>query len=309
MKVERRRKQTHHITMRTKWLWIATFALAWFRTASAEIALQAPSFPPKAWTLWITINLSKDLLEPFLETKPGRSEFIYAQAIDFWVDAQGALRAPRHHAVLTGRLPSNNLAEHERVLGAGSVAYLPIADQKLLYENAFETIRSFRFTDDLEHATFDASGIDVELRLEVNGRAFSVRFEKIQRDEGLPKPILQALGSLRRNLPAEYTRFFEFLLVPKLDKLSQDQAARYAKCKVHNTWMNVDEVPISYGFPASRENYWKAAQELFPNVHNYLGGGCVVTPGSPKSGKTLYCESCRSAEKTWLRDNEPERKE
>jgi hypothetical protein len=207
--------------------------------------------------------------------------------------------------VLTGKLPGSNAANHEMVLGAGAIAYLPIADQKLVYENALETIRDFTFTDDFRHRAFDASGIDVELRLEINGRASSARFEKIQPADGLPKSVIQALAALRRNLPAEYTRLFDFLRVPKWDKLPENAAGRHAKCTVHDQWMAVDEVPIIYGLPSSRENYWKAAQALFPNAYNYLGGGCVTTPASPRSAKTLYCPQCRSAEKAWLKDNEP----
>jgi hypothetical protein len=273
-------------------------------TAFAQTSPPAPAFPPKQWQVWLQMNLSKDLLHQFLEDKPAKDEFYYFEGMDFWLDAEGGLKAPRKHPVLTGKIPSNNFADRESVIGGGAICHIPKRDQKEIYEKALETVRSFRFVDDFKPETYDASGIDLMLRVEINGRSFSVDYRKLQVADGLPKPVLEILACMRRGLPKDYDRFFNFLRVPKLAALPPEEAEKFAQCLVHKEWMKSEEVTISYGFPAPREKYWKAAGIQFPNARYYIHAGCVITPGSPKSGQVLYCNSCRAAEKAWVKQNE-----
>ncbi len=63
--------------------------------------------------------------------------------------------------------------------------------------------------------------------------------------------------------------------------------------------MRVGDVSIAYGLLCPEKAYSEARKKLFPNAHLYLAGGCVVTPGSPKTEKVLYCPSCRKAEAEW----------
>jgi hypothetical protein len=272
--------------------------------APAQTSLRAPEFPPKEWSLWIRINLSKDLLHQFLEKKPDKNEFFHVEDVDFWLDSKGGLRAPRSHPVLTGKLPGNNRADRETIIGGGSIAHVPLKDQQSIYGFSLESVRSFHFLEEFKQPDYDASGVDLDLRLEINGRSFSIAYRKIQVQDGLPKPIMDILATLRRSLPSEYDRFFNLLSVSKLAALRPDEADKFAQCPVHSEWMKAAEVPISYGFPAPREKYWNAAPVLFPNARNYIHAGCVVTTGSPKSGQALYCASCRTAEKVWVKENE-----
>ena len=268
-----------------------------------QAQLGAPAFPPADWSVWITINVSTDIAETFLEKRPAKNEFFHVDLISLWLHKDGRLNGPRKHPLLTGKLPSRNFADHE-ILGAGAIAYLPIVDQKTVYEKAIETVNSFKFTNSFSGKPQEASGVDIGLHLQINGRDISVQYRTIQPEDGLSEPILAALAVFRRNLPREYGKLFDFLKVPKLASLPESEAKQYAKCMVHNEWMRIDDVPISYGFPAPRESYWKAAREFFPHTARSLAGGCVVSPGSPKSAKVLYCETCRTLEKKWLQENE-----
>jgi len=284
------------------------FTFVWFAflltvSVQAQNSPSAPSFPPKEWKVWVRINLSKDLLLQFLEAKPGKDDYFFVDGIDFWLNGDGGLEAPRKHPVLTGKLPSNNFADRESVIGSGAINHVPLKDQQAIYEHALETVRSFRFIEEFTPEQYDAPGIDLDLHLEINGRSLSVNYRKIQVKDGLPKPILDILSRLRRGLPADYDRLFKLLRVPKPAALPADEADKFSKCSVHKEWMKIAEVPISYGFPSPRPKYWEAAKLQFPNARFSIHAGCVVTPGSPKSGQVLYCISCRAAEETWVKQN------
>jgi hypothetical protein len=165
-------------------------------------------------------------------------------------------------------------------------------------------VEAFKFTKTFDEGRWDAPGVDIEVHLAINGREISIEYEKLPPDAGLPEPISKAFATLRRNLGPEYGKLFDLLKVPRLAELPKDEARQFAKCKTHDAWMQVDEVRIAYGFPSSpRQEYLKARSSLFPNATDAIPGGCTVMPSSPKTGKVLYCATCRAAEKRWLADN------
>lgn len=279
---------------------LAVCSLAW--NVVGQTRVEAPDSPPKAWSVLITINVSKDLAQTFLDTKPNKNAFLRIREIDLWVRSDGGVTGPRKHPLLTGKLPSRNLAGLELPLGA--IGYLPIVDQGSFYQKIAETVNSHNAVDESARQGYDAPEVEIGIRLGTNELDTSVPYYQFQTQDGLPKPLLEALALLRRNLPVEYAKLFDFLKVPRLPSLPANEANKYAKCVVHDEWLRVEEVPIRYGLPMPREKYWAAARELFPNARHSIMGGCMGSLAGPTSAKALYCETCRSAEKKWVNENE-----
>src|SRR5437868_7184977 len=98
--------------MKPSSLLVLMVALASQPVATAQTNLSPPAFPPKDWSLLIQLDLSKDLMNQFLEKKPDKNDFTYIEGIRFWLDSKGGVTAPRKHPVLTGKLPGNNIADH-----------------------------------------------------------------------------------------------------------------------------------------------------------------------------------------------------
>jgi hypothetical protein len=261
--------------------------------------LARPLFPPQEWAVRIDITLSDDLVLPFLKEKPSEDDFFSVDWLPFWLQSKGALHASIHHPVITGDLADDIFDDY---ISRGPVVFVPLEDQKLIYAHSFKAAESFDFANNFVHSDPDASGVDVKLELEVNGRSIALAYQKIQPDEKLPPHILMVLASIRRNLPSEYDRLFDFLKVPKLLPLPSDQVQKYAKCRLHDEWMKVGDVPFIYGLLARIEDYDEAEAKLFPNANRFTWGGCVVHQDSPKKVKRLFCSSCRAAEKKWVEE-------
>jgi hypothetical protein len=160
-------------------------------------------------------------------------------------------------------------------------------------------LRAFQFTNAFPHTNFDAPGIDLSIDLQVNGRSLSIQYDKLQAPEDLPPGVGSLLALLRRNLPASYSRFFDYLRVPTLPPLTGEDATRYRQCALHHEWMKVDEVRVAYGLSCPTKAYSEAHKKLFPNACLYSNGGCVVTPNGSKTTKVRYCDSCRQAAAEW----------
>jgi hypothetical protein len=263
--------------------------------------LAKPEFPPQTWQFKIDITLSDDLVLPFLKEKPSEDEFIPVDSLSFWLnsdtllDPDASLLASRSNPVITGVWDEDAF---EDFLDAGPIAFVPVHDQKLIYEYAFQAVEAFEFAHSFAHTDFEASGIDVSLELEVNGRTITLAYQKIQADEKLPENILMVLASIGRNLPSEYDRLFEFLKVPKLPPLPPEQAQKYAKCKLHDEWMKLDEVPVIYGYGGYSTEY----EKLFPGANTFIWAGCMGPADANVTSKTLFCSSCRAAEKKWVKE-------
>lgn len=267
--------------------------------------LTKPEFPPQTWQLKIDIDLSDDLVLPFLKEKPPEDEFIPVDSLSFWLnsdtllDPDASLLASRSNPVITGVWDEDAFDDF---LDPGPIAFVPVHDQKLIYEYAFQAVEAFEFAHSFAHTDFEASGIDVSLELEVNGRTITLAYQKIQADEKLPENILMVLASIRRNLPSEYDRLFDFLKVPRLPPLPPEQAQKYAKCKLHDEWMKLDEVPVIYGYGGYSAEY----EKLFPGANTFIWAGCMGPVDANVTAKTLFCTSCRAAEKKWMEEYKEE---
>ena len=126
-----------------------------------------------------------------------------------------------------------------------------------------------------------------------------VKYDNFKTESILPSEVAPVLALLRRSLPPSYRKLFDYLHVATLPPLPENQAGLYKKCEMHDEWMMVADIPISYGLPRFDENYMKAEKQLFPNANLRRLGGCVVSENSPRTTKGLYCESCRKAEAEW----------
>jgi hypothetical protein len=144
------------------------------------------------------------------------------------LEKNGGLSGPLKHPLLTGAVPKP-FAEIEPPPEGGPIAYLPIADQKTVYEEFLNAVEAFKFTKTFDEGRWDAPGVDIEVHLALNGREISIEYEKLPPDAGLPEPISKAFATLRRNLGPEYGKLFDLLKVPRLAELPKDEARQFAK--------------------------------------------------------------------------------
>jgi len=272
---------------------LAIFLHPAFLSANAE--MNVPAYPPQQWRLSVNFDLSRDVLVGFLDKKPGKNDFFSPEMLDLWLTDDGAIRGSSTHPVLTRKLPKGGFGG----LGSEVIGYAPKVDQGAIYSSACAVLQSFRFVDSFSRTNFDDSGIDISIELQVNGRCMSVKYDKVQAKEGLPPAVASLLALLRRNLPACYSGFFDYLHVSRLHALTGEEANQYRQCQLHHEWMRVGDVSIAYGLLCPQKAYADARRKLFPNAHSYSAGGDVVTPESPKIEKVLYCPSCRQAEAKW----------
>lgn len=263
-----------------------------FHNTNAEIIL--PAYPPQQWRLTVHFSISDDLDRGFLHKKPSENEFLSFEPLYLGL-SDGAISGPTTHPVLTGKLSEAGMGGLETT----DIGYVPQLDQAAIYAITGEVLRSFHFVDTFSRTNFDASGIDISIDLEINGRSLAVNYNKLQAKDGLPPNVDKLLGLLRRSLPASYSNFFNYLKVPQLPALTGQESTQYRQCELHHEWMVVGDVSIAYGLLIHDKAYSKAHQKYFPNAHLYSAGGCVVTPRSPQQEKTLYCPSCRKAEAEW----------
>lgn len=268
--------------------------------SGAQRQLAVPAFPPSDWYVSLQVNPSKDLVFKIIDRKPPE-EWVFFTGLNFSLDAKGALQAPRKHPVITGTVPNGSERISEFGLRDEPVTYVPLKDQKAVYDLAVEGVRSFAFTNAPKPRP-DASGVDLDVRLEVNGRTLEVRYQKLSPD-GCPEPVLSLLAILRRHLPADYNRLFDFLKVPKLEALSAEEAQKFAQCSLHKETMKTNEVRVYYGLPDVSNPYWKVRGVEFPNANSSVHAGCVSTPESPDVRQVLFCEKCRKAEEAWIKLN------
>jgi len=277
---------------------LLTLLFIFVATGYGQKTLNKPHFPPQEWQVWLDIDFSEDIVFQILNKKPSPNEFYVFDNIDFIVDSDCSLYATRKHPVLTGKLKryfSDGLL-------SSPISFIPVADQKTIYQHCFEAIEAFDFKDKFEYSGYNVSGIDISLKLEVNGRSIDLKYQKIQQEDSLPQPILRILSLIRRNLPSKFNQLFDFLRVPKLPPLPPEIRNKYSKCKIHHEFMKVDTAKILYGDFLFDEEFCEAQTNLFPNANTQMFSG--FEDEEIKKGKVLFCESCRAAEKKWLKEND-----
>lgn len=266
---------------------------------SASAAAHVPAYPPQEWSLSISIGLSRDIFNQFLNEKPGRDVFIIPEDVLFAVYDDNALHGSSTHPVFIGKLTQRGLGE----FGVETLAFIPQADLSSIYSNAFRVLQSFDFSDKVAFTNFNDPGIDMHIDMRINGRSWSVKYEKLQAKDALPENVAALLALLRRNLPPYSDRLFDFMRVEKLSPLSGEIARQYRKCVLHGEWLKVGEARILYGLLMGGEESRKAREIHFPNACTYIGGGCVSTATSPEKDMVLFCESCRKVQKEWIEKN------
>jgi hypothetical protein len=260
----------------------------------AKAELNIPPYPPQQWRLSVNFRFSTDVLVKFLDKKPSKDQLFGPDMLDLWLTDDGEIRGSSTHPVLT-----HKLSEGFIVRDSSAIAYVPQADQRTIYSNVCAVLHSFHFVNSFSRTNFDDSGIDITVDVEVNGQGMSVKYDKVQAKDGLPREVASLLAVLRRSLPSTYSGLFDYLHVSKLPALSDEVANKYRQCQLHREWMTIGDVSIAYGFPIIDKAYSKAEKKLFPHANLYSAGGCVVSPDSPKTEKVLYCSSCRKAEAEW----------
>jgi len=77
-------------------------------------------------------------------------------------------------------------------------------------------------------------------------------------------------------------------------------------CPVHHIKMQIKETQIAFGLLAVKEPQpdSKTRETRFPFARDWIVGGCIVSDGSPKTGKVFLCPKCVGAEKAWMKAHE-----
>jgi hypothetical protein len=78
---------------------------------------------------------------------------------------------------------------------------------------------------------------------------------------------------------------------------------RPGRCRLHGVDLVEGIAPIHFGyFPAYRfpPGYVEAREAEFPLASAWVPGGCVVFRGQATAQPTLFCPSCRDAERRWI---------
>jgi hypothetical protein len=79
------------------------------------------------------------------------------------------------------------------------------------------------------------------------------------------------------------------------NRLSPVSAVSLKKCEVHDTFMGMEIVPVTYGIKLERIG----EKRFYPHSNRLINGGCIV--GTKKRGMTFFCPQCRAAESEWER--------
>jgi hypothetical protein len=94
--------------------------------------------------------------------------------------------------------------------------------------------------------------------------------------------------------------------IPQLRRVQLDGQTVYdiEVCEVHKTRMELKTVPIEYGLimPDSHDPSGETRLRLFPHSRDYVLGGCVVMPDSPKTDSVYVCSECQKASAKWEAD-------
>lgn len=86
------------------------------------------------------------------------------------------------------------------------------------------------------------------------------------------------------------------------DWAARQEALRTGVCHVHRFKMAKRQLPISYGFPITTDydrQLQAAAKVAFPHAADYVLGGCVISPGAPRTAEALECPICRVNKTAW----------
>lgn len=266
-------------------------------TSCTRMNLHQPDFPPGDWAIDLDLEFSEDLYCKIMKLKEMEfNDYSDSYRIEFDLDNEGCLKVDPEHPLVTGKILENFRKEEI------PVAYLPQKDLKRSYNKAFEILTRFDFENIYRSNDPDTPGVDVGFMMSVNDRYIIISFGKFEKIESLPSEVIQLLSIFRRNLSPEYDHFFNFLKVPKLSPLSAEERSHLRECQVHKEWMKVDTVKLVVGdICCGSEEFLKAENALFPNSNFIYWGGSFG--GSEKSHTiTLYCQSCREAEKKWYEE-------
>ena len=77
-------------------------------------------------------------------------------------------------------------------------------------------------------------------------------------------------------------------------------------CEVHNTALELTQVPVSYGLPRFDKPLVEARMTLFPNSRMSVNGGCTFDSDSSSTAEEYVCRECRQAESQWRKENNRE---
>jgi hypothetical protein len=273
------------------------FAIVVLQVSASRLNAEVifPPYPPQQWNLTVTFDFSEDVLRKFLDEKPDKDEFFNFGLFMISVSDDFSIEGPSAHPVLTHKISKGRYGAHD----LSTLGFVPLSDHSAIYSNSCKALKAFRFADAPTNTDYDAPGIKITAKLEINGTSFSAEYPRLQKQVHLPEDLVPLLSLLRRNLPASYDRLLDYMRVPKLPPLSGDSANQIRKCQLHNEWMKVGDVPKIYGLISAPKSYPQVQKTLFPNAESCSFGGCCSSPDSPKSEKVLYCESCRKAANEW----------
>ncbi len=93
----------------------------------------------------------------------------------------------------------------------------------------------------------------------------------------------------------------------KLDEFTVlDERGPAQFCRVHNTRLSLDLVPVSYGLPFADPIPYDVRRNHFPYANTKSQGGCVLRAW--QEALVLYCPACREAETEWKNAQAGEKK-
>jgi hypothetical protein len=67
------------------------------------------------------------------------------------------------------------------------------------------------------------------------------------------------------------------------------------RCTLHNELLIDQTLPIAYGLPHFKDNYYELREKFFPNYQPFVLGGCLVMPANPKEETVKICPVCKEA--------------
>ena len=243
------------------------------------------------WSLRATVELSpEDLSAVFKE------RFFAPQSFSFLVFRDGKISAD------TAKY-NPHLSKH---FGLHPItSFVTMSDQHALFTNACNLVKSYQgVTSSVDLPSIDEDGEPIlSFTVTIDGDARYFRYKPSDRENGSACHVHHLMALLRRNLPSSFDILFNHIHIEKLPTLPDGKADQYGRCDVHNEWLKLGTVPVTYGLEISNDNYVKAQAKSFPRANTTLSGGCVVHPGRRTKSMTLYCESCRWAEAKWSKKN------
>jgi hypothetical protein len=237
------------------------------------------------WDVFVNVSLPPEALsEAFKE------RFFSEQRFTFYL-SKGRIRASTgsynpHLSVQMGLSPMN--------------AFITLVDQQAILSNVCCLAKG-----DASPDADGLGGISIDVDVTVDGEKKSFKYKPFEEKFSSSNEVHQLLSLLRRNLPPSFDKLFNYLRIAKLPPLTDGKADQFRRCLIHDEWMKVGTVPVSFGYYIESEAYLDSQKKSFPNACTTIGGGCVDTPDKLRTSTTLYCESCRKAEAKWQRENTP----